>query len=54
MEPEETRVYRIAVRLLERGKPLPVDVHARLMEMNVDVSALLEKYDQPTHTEEEQ
>lgn len=39
----ERRTER-AIRRLQRGKPLPVDMTARLLEAGVDVSALERRY----------
>lgn len=39
-----TRLERIAVRLLQAEKPLPVDLIARLLEQGVDVSELERRY----------
>lgn len=39
-----TRLERIAIRLLQADKPLPVDLTTKLLADGVDASALERKY----------
>lgn len=41
---DEPNELRTAILIIQSGQPLPVDRHARLLEMGYDVDALIDQY----------
>lgn len=50
----ESRNVQLAVLLLKRGQPLPVDLQAELLEEGIDVQAFINNPTTTTTTESEQ